>query len=172
MGPSIHRYPFRSLLPDYLRGGAGLAVALVFLALAPDATHILVIFGSLTVLFLLFTMRTVARQGTRVEMTDDAIASAGLRRAALRWREVERVRVRYYSTRRNRTGGWMNLQIRGDGGSISVDSSIEGFESIAARAARSILDNRLDADSVTLANLAALGCETPAAPAAATGTAR
>lgn len=172
MGPSIHRYSFRSLMPDYLRGGAGLAVALVFMALAPDATHILVIFGGLTVLFLLFTMRTVARQGTRVEMTDDAIASAGLRRVALRWQELERVRLRYYSTRRNRTGGWMNLQLRGGGGSITVDSTIEGFEAIAARAARSIVDNRLDADSVTLANLAAIGCEMPVAPTQATEPAR
>lgn len=161
MDRSIHRYPFRSLLPDYLRGAAGLAVAVGFWLLAPDATHIVAIFGGLTVLFLLFTMRTVARQGTRVEMTDEAIASAGVRRVALRWQELERVRLRYYSTRRNRSGGWMNLQLRGGGGSITVDSQIDGFEAIAARAARSIVDNRLNADDVTLANLAALGCETP-----------
>lgn len=163
MDRTIHRYSFRSLLPDYVRGGAGLAVAVGFWALSPDATHIVVIFGGLTVLFLLFTMRTAARQRTRVEMTDDAIASAGFRRVALRWRELERVRLRYYSTRRNRSGGWMNLQLRGGGGSITVDSYIEGFEAIAARAARSIVDNRLSADDVTLANLAALGCETAAA---------
>ena len=172
MGPTIHRYSFRSLLPDYLRGGAGLAVALVFLALAPNASHILVIFGGLTVLFLLFTMRTAARQGTWVEMTDDAIASAGLRRVALRWQELDRVRLRYYSTRRNLTGGWMNLQLRGGGGAITVDSTIEGFEAIAARAARTIVDNRLDVDSVTLANLAALGCATPAAPSQTAETAQ
>lgn len=171
MGRSIHRYTFRSLLPDYLRGAAGLVVAAGIWALASDSVHIIVIFGGLTVLFLLFTMRTVARQQTRVEMTDDAIASWGLRHVALRWQELDRVRLRYYSTRRNRSGGWMNLQLRGGGGSIAIDSTIDGFEAIAARAARSIVDNRLAADSVTLANLAALGCETSAAPEPATGPA-
>jgi hypothetical protein len=124
--------------------------------------HVVVIFGGLTLLFLLFTMRTVARQYTRIEMTDDAITSGGLGRLTLRWSDLDRVKLRYYSTRRNRSGGWMTLKLARGRTAISVDSNIDGFDAIAARAAQTLAENRVTADDVTLANLAALGLTTPA----------
>lgn len=159
---TIHRYSLKSLLPDYLRGGIGLAVCGGGWLLAPGAVHVVVIFGGLTVLFLLFTMRTVARQYTRIEMTDDAIISRGVRRIAVRWNDLRHVKLRYYSTRRNRAGGWMTLKLAGGGGPIAADSNIDGFDAIAARAARAIIVNRLQVDDVTVANLAALGYAAPA----------
>jgi hypothetical protein len=159
---SIHRYSLQSLLPDYLRGGAGLVVGAGIWLLAPGMLHIIVIFGGLTVLFLLFTMRTVARQYTRIEMTDDAIISGGTRRLALHWSDLDRVRLRYYSTRRNRSGGWMTLKMARGRTAISVDSNIDGFDAIAARAARAVIEHHAAADDITLANLAALGLPTPA----------
>jgi len=163
MNASLHRYALQSLLPDYLRGGAGVAVGGGFWLLAPGTLHVSIIFGGLTVLFLLFTMRTFARQRTRVEMTEDAIASEGLRRLVLRWSELDRIKLRYYSTRRNRSGGWMSLTLRNGRSAITIDSNIGGFDAIAARVARAITDHRIAADDVTLANLAALGC-VPAGP--------
>ena len=159
---SIHRYPLANLLPDYLRGGAGLIVGAGGWLLAPDTLHIIVIFGGLTVLFLLFTMRTVARQYTRIEMTEDAIISDGTRRLTLHWNDLDRVKLRYYSTRRNRSGGWMTLKLASGRSAISVDSNIDGFDAIAARTARTLIENHAAADDVTLANLAALGLPTPA----------
>lgn len=159
---TIHRYSPKSLLPDYLRGGIGLAVCGGGWLLAPGAVHVVVIFGGLTVLFLLFTMRTVARQYTRIEMTDDAIISRGVRRIAVRWNDLRHVKLRYYSTRRNRAGGWMTLKLAGGGGAIAADSNIDGFDAIAARAARAIIVSRLQVDDVTVANLAALGFTAPA----------
>lgn len=158
---SIHRYSLQNLLPDYLRGGAGLIIGGGGWLLAPGMLHVIVIFGGLTVLFLLFTMRTVARQCTRIEMTDDAITSGGTRRLTLHWSDLDHVKLRYYSTRRNRAGGWMTLKLAGDRAAISVDSNIAGFDAIAARAARSMVENRAAADDITLANLAALGLTTP-----------
>jgi hypothetical protein len=154
---SIHRYPLQNLLPDYLRGGAGLIIGGGGWLLAPGVVHIGVIFGGLTLLFLLFTMRTVARQYTRIEMTDDAITSGGTRRLTLRWSDLDRVKLRYYSTRRNRSGGWMTLRLARGWTAISVDSNIAGFDAIAARAARTLVESHATADDVTLANLAALG---------------
>jgi len=158
---SIHRYSLQNLLPDYLRGGAGLIIGGGGWLLAPGMLHVVVIFGGLTLLFLLFTMRTVARQYTRIEMTDDAITSGGIGRLTLRWSDLDRVKLRYYSTRRNRSGGWMTLKLARGRTAISVDSNIDGFDAIAARAARSIIDNRVATDDITLANLAALGLTTP-----------
>ena len=159
---SIHRYSLQNLLPDYLRGGAGLIIGGGGWLLAPGMLHVVVIFGGLTLLFLLFTMRTVARQYTRIEMTDDAITSGGLGRLTLRWSDLDRVKLRYYSTRRNRSGGWMTLKLASGRTAISVDSNIDGFDAIAARAAQTLAENRVTADDVTLANLAALGLTTPA----------
>jgi hypothetical protein len=159
---SIHRYSLANLLPDYLRGGAGLIIGAGCWLLAPDAPYIsLSFFGGLTVLFLLFTMRTVARQYTRIEMTEDAIISDGARRLTLRWSDLDRVKLRYYSTRRNRSGGWMTLKLTSGRTAISLDSNIDGFDAIAARTARTLIENRASADDVTLANLAALGLPTP-----------
>ena len=45
---------------------------------------------------------------------------------------------------------------------IGIDSNIEGFEEIVARAARAARDRRLELDDTTRANLAALGHVTPA----------
>jgi len=158
---SIHRYSLQNLLPDYLRGGAGLIIGGGGWLLAPGMPHVIIIFGGLTVLFLLFTMRTVARQYTRIEMTDEAITSGGTRRLTLNWSDLDRVKLRYYSTRRNRTGGWMTLKLASGRTAISVDSNIDGFDAIAARTARAIIATRAATDDITLANLAALGLTTP-----------
>jgi hypothetical protein len=159
---SIHRYSLQNLLPDYLRGGAGMIIGGGGWLLAPGMLHVIVIFGGLTVLFLLFTMRTVARQYTRIEMTDDAIISGGTRRLTLHWSDLDHVKLRYYSTRRNRSGGWMTLKLASGRTAISVDSNIDGFDAIAAQTARTMTRNRVTADDITLANLAALGLTTSA----------
>ncbi|HTO84175.1 MAG TPA: hypothetical protein VMQ73_18260 [Methylomirabilota bacterium] len=154
---SIHRYSAKNLLPDYLRGAAGLAIGGGGWLLAPSAPHVIVIFGGLTVLFLLFTMRTVARQRAWIELTEESISIGRGRETLLRWSDLDRVKLRYYSTRRNRSGGWMTLKLSAGATSMSVDSNIDGFDAIAARAARALRDNRLLTDDTTVANLAALG---------------
>lgn len=159
---SVHRYSLQSLLGDYWRSGVGLVVAGGVWLLAPSTPHVVVICGGLTVLFALFTMRTVARQYSRIEMTEDAITRWGTRQKHVRWSELERVKLRYYSTRRNRSSGWMTLKLSGKGAALTIDSNIDGFDAIAARAARAMADNRISADDVTLANLAALGLTAPA----------
>jgi len=154
---SIHRYSLKSLLPDYLRGGAGVVIGAGGWLLAPTVPHVIVIFGGLTLLFLLFTMRTVVRQWAWVELTDESLSIGRGPRTVVRWGELRHVKLRYYSTRRNRSGGWMTLKLSSANRGIAVDSNIDGFDAIAARAARAIADNRLATDDTTTANLAALG---------------
>ena len=56
----------------------------------------------------------------------------------------------------------MTLRMARGRTAISVDSNINDFDAIAARAARAVIDHRAAADDITLANLAALGLPTPA----------
>jgi hypothetical protein len=51
----------------------------------------------------------------------------------------------------------MTLRLARGWTAISVDSNIAGFDAIAARAARTLVESHATADDVTLANLAALG---------------
>jgi hypothetical protein len=166
---TVHRYSAQSLVADYWRAGVGLLVGVGGWLLAPSTPHVVVICGGLTLLFLIFTMRTVARQCLRIEMTEDAITRSGTIPGGLRWSDLDRVKLRYYSTRRNRLGGWMTLKLTAGRSAIALDSNIDGFDAIAARAARAMADNRIDADEVTLANLSALGLAA-AVPAGPVGT--
>ncbi len=55
--------------------------------------------------------------------------------ATVPWRSVRRVKLAYYSTRRDRTGGWLQLTIAGDTGTVKIDSRIAGFHRLAKHAA-------------------------------------
>ncbi|HEX6092736.1 MAG TPA: hypothetical protein VFZ07_05255 [Dongiaceae bacterium] len=154
---SLHRYLPQKLLPDYLRGAAGLAISAGLCALAPNVTAVVVIFGALALLFGLFMLQTVQKQMLMLEMTEDRIGKGSDSAYAKAWGELEALRLRYYALRRNKPGGWMALRLDFPGQRIGIDSNIEGFEEIVARAARAARDQRLEMDDTTRANLAAIG---------------
>jgi hypothetical protein len=151
-----HRYPLATLLPDYGRGLLGTALSGGAWSLAPAAPAAIVIFGGLTGLFLVFTIRNVWRHGMRVTLGGDGLAVGGMRNRTVAWRDLSGLRLRYYATRRNRQGGWMTLQLRAGSARIALDSSLTGFPEIVARAVQAARRNELALDAVTLANLAAL----------------
>ena len=153
---NIYRYPKGQILADYVLGGSGAAMSGALVALAPTSTFVLVIFGGLTGMFLLFTMRTALRQRLRIAADGEGIGLTGGWVRFLRWDEMEGVRLRYYSTRRNRKGGWMTLTLRGRGGRISLDSHLDGFEALARRAGEEATRRQLGLDHATQSNFAAL----------------
>ncbi|MFM9844375.1 MAG: hypothetical protein ACKVOI_15550 [Dongiaceae bacterium] len=154
---SIHRYLPQKLLPDYLRGAAGLAICAGLCALAPNVTAVLFIFGALGLLFGLFMLQTAQKQMLTLEVTEDGIGKGTNSAATKAWHDLRDLRLRYYAMRRNKPGGWMALRLDFPGQRIGIDSNIEGFEEIVARAARAARDRRLEMDDTTRANLAAMG---------------
>jgi len=153
---SEHRYPLAALLPDYGRGLLGATLSGGAWSLAPAAPAAIVIFGGLTGLFVVFTMRNVWRHRMRITLGGDGLAVAGLRNRMMAWRDLTGMRLRYYATRRNRQGGWMTLQLRAGSARVALDSSLTGFAEIVAQAVRAARRNELPLDAVTLANLQAL----------------
>ena len=153
---SEHRYPLAALLPDYGRGLIGAALSGGAWSLAPAAPAAIVIFGGLTGLFLVFTMRNAWRHRMRVTLDGEALAVDGVRRRTVAWRELSGLRLRYYATRRNRQGGWMTLQLKAGRTRIALDSSLTGFPDIVARAVQAARQNAVALDAVTIANLEAL----------------
>lgn len=162
---TVHRYPPQALLGDYARSAAGLSVGLGVLVSVPTSPVIVAIFGGLTVLFLVFALRTVQRHVVQVAVTEDGIAAAGLVTRALRWEALERLTLRYYGTRRQRKeggSGFMQLSLRGGGVSLRLESSIDGFDQIIRQAAQAARRKGLALDPASAGNLLGLGIDVDA----------
>ena len=63
----------------------------------------------------------------------------------------------YYSTRRDRRDGWMQLELRSGRKKVRLDSRIEGFAELVGKSASAARSRGLTLNAATLANLAALG---------------
>jgi len=162
---TVYRYPRRALIGDYVRAAAGLGVGLGVLFTAPPAPAIVAVFGSITLLFLVFGLRTVQRQLVRVAITSDGIWAAGLISRSILWRALDRLTLRYYGTRRQQregSGGFLQLTLRGGGTSVRLESSIEGFDEIVRQAAIAAQTNGVSVDPTSAGNLLDLGVDADA----------
>ncbi|MDA1099587.1 MAG: hypothetical protein O2967_11450 [Proteobacteria bacterium] len=174
-----YRYPIKALAADYVRAAIGVFLPLalmIFTKLIP------VVFYSMTALALLFAvygLRTAWRHGTVLIVDEIGVRQegplGGLLDRKLRWSEMRDFRLRYYSTERDRKGGWMQLTLRrGDNrdpgdhdsggrwnsanrGAIRMDSHLPGFDEIVRRAYLAARDRGLAIDPTTAANLSSLG---------------
>lgn len=154
---SIHRYPFSEIGADYLRSAAGLALTagpVLFAELLPAFTIIL---GALALLFAGYGLRTYWRQRTAVEVSDEALRTLGPFGKTVPWAALDEVRLRYFSTRRDRTKGWMQLTVKGQNATIHLDSTLESFEDVARRVVSAAEQHGIQLGEATLSNLQALG---------------
>jgi hypothetical protein len=151
----FYRYPPGVLVGDYVRSGCGMAFALAVLLLSEASMTVQVIFGLLFLLFASFALRTLRQHILRVAVNDDGIFTKGFAKHALPWSGIGQVKLRYFGTRRerkNRGGGFMQLTLKGDGGAVTFESSIDGFRDIAWYAARAARRNGVALDPNTAGN--------------------
>lgn len=175
-GPG-RRYPAKSLRGDYARAGLGLALTGTPLLFAAPPTSLFAIFGGLAALFFVFGLRTWARHMTVVDVTETEISAGGPRfisghlsgRVTLAWKDVRAVKLGYFSTKRERTEGWMHLKLQGKGRTLRLESDLEGFTTIAARALSAATANDLPLNAATLSNFKALGITVEASEPAESG---
>lgn len=159
------RYPVSTLYADYLRAAGGLLLTglpLVLLEPLPAVKWILVL---LFALFLVFGARTLLRQFSAVELSSQHLATIGPAARRIAWQDLRRVKLRYYSTRRKRDDGWMQLKLWSGGTSISIDSSMDGFQEVAEYTAREMRERGLETDPTTINNFAGLGLSAAASEA-------
>jgi hypothetical protein len=169
---SEHRYPPKELVGDYVRAALGVAATGGPLLFVPASPVMMWVLGGLAALFLAFGARTALRQTTVVRVDDAGITAIGPLGVSIAWSELGRLGLAYYSTRRDRSRGWMQLSVRGSGRSLRVDSTIDGFREIVAIAADHAEQRRLDLSPATIGNLVAMGIQsipTEAEAAAADG---
>ena len=167
---SEHRYDAGALRADLVRALGGLALTGGPLLLVPVQPFAGAILGALAGLFGIYGLRTLARGRMVFELSQDAIgrkgmSTFGLRDAKVRWADLSTIKLRYYSTRRTREGGWMQLTLKSEQATIRVESTLEDFDRVAAEAARVAAGLGLEASPSTVSNFAALGISYGAEPA-------
>ena len=156
-----HVYPASAMVSDYLRAAAGLVPTGVIFAAVPVGTVAATFLGGFAAIFAIFGLRTVLRHGTSIEMTDTELRARGVSQRTIVWDELDRMKLSYYSTSRDRRSGWMQLELGAGGTRLGLDSRIEGFDRVVRRAAEAAAARGLALNEATLANLHSLGLDLP-----------
>jgi len=152
---SFH-YPPQALRESYWLGAVGTLGAAALLVLARPAPSLAWLIGAVGLLFLVYFARTVVRQYTRIEVDTSGIGARGPLGVAIPWDDVRAARLNYYSTRPDRSGGWMELVIRGRGRSIRIESTLADFAACVAEVVRELRSREVALDERTRNNLRAL----------------
>jgi hypothetical protein len=153
----VHRYARRAIALQCAQGAAGFALmAGLLLAVRPTGPVIWVL-AAAAGLFLVYFGRAVVRFLTRIELDERSIRARGPLEAVIPWEELRSLQLKHYSTRSDRSGGWMQLEVRGAGRPIRVDSSLHGFAGVVAAAGREAARRGARLDERTRSNLDALG---------------
>ena len=145
------------MVADYLRAGAGLALTAGPLLFAELLPLVALVLGILAALFAAYGVRTALRQNTAVELSEEGIRTTGPFGTGIAWSDLHDVQLRYFSTRRDRGQGWMQLKLKGAGRTIRIDSSLQGFDEVTEWVARAARQRQLPVSAPTAANLAAMG---------------
>jgi hypothetical protein len=153
---SEHRYPDRIIVSDYIRAGVGALLTLGPLTAVQLTSAAGVVLGLLGALFIVFGGRTWVRGRTVVHLSDEGLAVTALRRKMVPWKDVASLDLRYFATRRDRSQGWMLLTLKSTGATLRLESTLDGFDSIARAAARAAAQRNLSLSPPTLENLRAL----------------
>ncbi|HEY9568585.1 MAG TPA: hypothetical protein VIR38_10880, partial [Thalassobaculum sp.] len=102
-------------------------------------------------------VRTALRGATTVEVDAAGLRTTGPLARAIRWDDLTGIELRYFATRRDKEGGWMQMKLQGGGRTISLESTLEDFAVVAGRAVGAAASNRLALSQATRENLRALG---------------
>jgi len=154
-------YPTSAMIGDYLRAAAGLGPTALILATVSVGSVAAVVLGGFAAIFGGFAIRTALRHGTRLEVSDSGVRATGLRRTAIDWAALDRMKLAFYSTRRDRKSGWMQLELGAGRARLGLDSRLDGFDRLVRHAVAAAAARDLELSEATAANLQALGIRMP-----------
>jgi hypothetical protein len=151
-----YRYPWRAMAPDYARAAIGLLCTATPALLMDLASLVSGVLAFLAAIFLLFGAQAALRHATRILVSDRDIRAlpSGTR---LDWDGLTRLRLAYFSVRRDGRSGWMELKLQSGRRTLRIDSRLEGFSEVVRQAAAAATGACLQLDTSTLGNLATLG---------------
>lgn len=150
-------YPAKAVMGDYARAAVGVVFTGVPALSLGQWTFAHWLLVPLCLLFLVFAWRTRVRQQTAIVWDDTGLSLSGAAQATVRWDQVRSLKLAFYATGRDRTGGWMQLTLKSEAAKIVADSAAVNFPAFAARAALAAQALDLPIDEIGRANFAALG---------------
>jgi hypothetical protein len=161
-----YRYPPGPLLGDYARATAGLILTGLPPLLLPLSPWVALPLAVAAGLFVLFAARTAQRHMTVIEMDGTGIYARGPLGGSIPWEHLAQVRLNYYSTRRDRGLGWMQLRLTGTGAgeTVRIESTLDGFDEIAERVAGVARGKGIGMTDTTVSNFLALGIDVESEP--------
>ena len=146
------RYPALTIWPDYLRAGIVAGISIALLTLLDASGWVRAVLALVLALSAMLAYQGWRRQRTRVLLDDDGIAlQPGT--AALRWADLDRLRLAYYRLGRENRGGWFELHLGAGRQRISVDSRLHGFDQVLRRAVAAARSAGIAVDPATAANV-------------------
>ncbi len=154
-----HSYPLTSLYGDYLRTLIGLVFLGVPFYFSLGNLFMTIVFGSLTLLFVIFGVRTGIRHVITIETSQQGIASVGPLGKRIAWSNIAKIDLKYFSTSRDKKSkdGWMQMKICDASRCLKMESNLEGFEQIVSQAATAAFRNGAVMSETTVENLTAMG---------------
>ena len=159
MTEEIYRWPRNAIRGDFLRGGIGFAASLLFFILVGGVTSpIGILLGLLAVVFGLFLDQAFLRANTAIKLLPEGLAVAGFFGTTLvRWDALDLFVLRYYTLRRDKQAGWLDLKLGSGSAKITIDDRFDGFRPILERAWQAARVRDIGISSSTYANLTAAG---------------
>jgi hypothetical protein len=154
---SLLAYPRAAAFGDLVRALLGAGVVLVPVAAVPTGPVVTVLALAAVAVFAALGLRAALLLCTRFEIDEAGIAALGPINRAVSWRDLRMVKLAYYSTRRDRSGGWLQLTLVDGRRRVSIDSRLDGFGRLAAIAAAAACARNLTLDPATRSNFEALG---------------
>ncbi|MEM6903044.1 MAG: hypothetical protein AAF556_07380 [Pseudomonadota bacterium] len=167
------RYDRAAIIGDLVRGGFGVLATFGPLLVVPDVhPAFIIILGSLGLLFGWFLFRTALRWPIVVSVGPTGLEEGrgyGPARA-IDWSSLSTAQLRYYSTKRDRDEGWLQLELTDDtGAKVTLDSNLQEFatvgEYVAIAAQRGgVLIDATSADNFLFLGVAPRWLTEPLAP--------
>lgn len=154
---STHRYARRALNADLLRAVAGTGFCIVPLVFVDLGLWGALVFAIPAAMFAIFGLRTWANRQTVVRVDATGIALEGWTQRQVAWRDLQALKLSYFSTRRDREAGWMHLSLRDRTTKIALNSSLEGFEDVCRVAFNAAQNEDIELTDASARNFAALG---------------
>jgi hypothetical protein len=158
MTGSAYRWPPGSLNGDYIRSGLGFGLSFFFAILVPIGSLVFPVLVTLTLVFAAFLAQTTLRARTAFALLPEGLGVSGFFGSRMfRWDELDHFALRYYTLRRDKEAGWMDLKLGAAGRTVTLDDRVDGFHAILARAWQAARDRDLGVSASTFANLTAAG---------------
>ena len=95
------RYAKAAIYKDYAQAAAGVLIFGLPIVLSGGNVYVLAILGAIMLMFAGFGWHTWRRHRSVIAVTEEGVWSEGAIDAAISWRGVERVDLRYFAMRRS-----------------------------------------------------------------------